>query len=285
MSLFAIDQERCLGCGLCAKVCVEDVFKHNGNKGLPQVVDEEKCIRCGHCGAICPAEALKHNDMNMQNFIPIENLRIEPEQMERFLGAKRSVRHYRKREVDREIITQLLRVSQMAPSDNNRQEREFIVVTDPDKIAELEKITVNYYRKLLSLMNPVMRKISSVFMPHAIRELEKVIPDFQGLLGRSQKGEPAVFRGAPCVIFTHATKGNVMAKDNCLAAQHYLMLQAQAMGLGTCIIGYATAAAASLAKSLSIPKENQIFSAVTLGYPQYSFKRTVDRKKKEVVWL
>ncbi|SFH09429.1 Nitroreductase [Desulfotomaculum arcticum] len=285
MALFVFDQEKCLGCGLCARVCVEDVFTLNENNQLPRVVDEDKCIRCGHCAAACPTGALQHKDMNMQNFIPVENLRIEPEQMERFLGAKRSVRHYREKKVDQEVITRLLRVAQMAPSDNNRQEREFIVVTDPDKIAELEKATVDYYRKLLSLMNPVMRKISSVFMPHAIRELEKVIPDFQGLLRRSQKGEPAVFRGAPCIIFIYALKGNVMAKDNCLAAQHYLMLQAQAMGLGTCIIGYATAAASSLVNILNVPKNNQIISAITLGYPQYNFKRTVDRKEKEIMWL
>ncbi len=285
MSLLAIDQEKCIACGLCAQVCIEEVFECNEKNRPPRIVDEAKCIRCGHCAAICPAEALKHNDMNMQNFIPVENLSIEPEQMERFLGAKRSVRHYRNKEVGKEVIAQLLRVAQLAPSDNNRQEREFIVVTDPHKIAELEKVTVDYYRKLLLMMNPVMRKISYVFMPHAIRELEKVIPDFQGLLRRSQKGEPAVFRGAPCIIFIHALKGNVMAKDNCLAAQHYLMLQAQAMGLGTCIIGYATAAASSLANILSVPKKNQIISAITLGYPRYNFKRTVDRKEKEVMWL
>jgi len=285
VSLFAIDQEKCIACGLCAQICIEEVFECNEKNKLPRIVDEAKCIRCGHCAAICPAEALKHNDMNMQNFIPVENLSIEPEQMERFLGAKRSVRHYRNKKVGKEVVAQLLRVAQLAPSDNNRQEREFIVVTNPHVIAELEKATVDYYRKLLALMNPVMRKISYVFMPHAIRELEKVIPDFQGLLRRSQKGEPAVFRGAPCIIFIHALKGNVMAKDNCLAAQHYMMLQVQAMGLGTCIIGYATAAASSLANILNVPKKNQIISAITLGYPFYNFKRTVDRKEKDIMWF
>lgn len=103
-----------------------------------------------------------------------------------------------------------------------------------------------------------MRRVASLFMPNAIRELEKVIPDFQGLLARVERGEQAVFYGAPCVIFIHAPKGNVMVKDNCLAVQHYLMLQAQAMGLGSCIIGYATAAAGDLAKVLRIPRANRI---------------------------
>ena len=40
----------------------------------------------------------------------------------------------------------------------------------------------------------------------------------------------------------YGIKKDVLGKDNALAAQHYLMAQADAEGLGTCIIGYAQAA-------------------------------------------
>jgi nitroreductase len=68
----------------------------------------------------------------------------------------------------------------------------------------------------------------------------------------------------------------------------HIMLQAQAIGLGTCIVGYFITAAEkdpSIVQELGIPPENKIFTCCTVGYPVLKFKKLVQRKPPAVRWL
>jgi len=54
-----IDRELCKGCGLCIRVCPEQILKFDENlnsKGFSPVkcINEEKCIGCTMCAQICP---------------------------------------------------------------------------------------------------------------------------------------------------------------------------------------------------------------------------------------
>lgn len=57
-----IDQERCKGCGLCAKFCPKQVIGHNGtfNKAGYDYVEakNDDCISCGICAQVCPDRAI-----------------------------------------------------------------------------------------------------------------------------------------------------------------------------------------------------------------------------------
>ncbi len=53
---FAIDQEKCDGCVLCAKVCPQEAI--SGEKKEPHKIDQEKCIKCGLCRDNCRFEAI-----------------------------------------------------------------------------------------------------------------------------------------------------------------------------------------------------------------------------------
>ena len=49
--------EKCVGCGLCVKVCPQAVFALNGGKA--DLVDLDKCMECGACELNCAFAAIK----------------------------------------------------------------------------------------------------------------------------------------------------------------------------------------------------------------------------------
>jgi NAD-dependent dihydropyrimidine dehydrogenase PreA subunit len=53
---FAIDAEKCTGCGRCAKACPQQAI--SGEKKKPHAIDQEKCIKCGLCRDNCKFEAV-----------------------------------------------------------------------------------------------------------------------------------------------------------------------------------------------------------------------------------
>lgn len=53
---YFIDQDKCKGCGLCAKVCPAGAI--SGNKKEPHSIDNQKCLKCGTCIEKCKFNAI-----------------------------------------------------------------------------------------------------------------------------------------------------------------------------------------------------------------------------------
>jgi NADH-quinone oxidoreductase subunit F len=56
---YAIDQDRCKGCGLCVKGCPTQAI--SGDRKRPHTLDQGKCIKCGVCFDACNLEAVVIN--------------------------------------------------------------------------------------------------------------------------------------------------------------------------------------------------------------------------------
>ena len=51
-----MDEEKCVGCGICQEVCPHQVFKIKAGKA--NIQNKDACMECGACARNCPAEAI-----------------------------------------------------------------------------------------------------------------------------------------------------------------------------------------------------------------------------------
>lgn len=68
--------------------------------------------------------------------------------------TRRSIRKYQDREVEKEVIEELMKTAVVSPSGKNGRPYEFIVVTDKEKIKKLahsilKKVELNLLKMLL----------------------------------------------------------------------------------------------------------------------------------------
>lgn len=56
VSTLKLNQERCVGCQECIRVCPHAVFEPEGKK--VHISAHDRCMECGACARNCPAEAL-----------------------------------------------------------------------------------------------------------------------------------------------------------------------------------------------------------------------------------
>jgi NAD-dependent dihydropyrimidine dehydrogenase PreA subunit len=51
-----LDREKCVGCGMCLKVCPQEVIARDN--GSITIENRDACMECGACAMNCPTEAL-----------------------------------------------------------------------------------------------------------------------------------------------------------------------------------------------------------------------------------
>lgn len=51
-----LDEEKCVGCGMCLTVCPHAVFSMNN--GHARIASRDTCMECGACARNCPVEAV-----------------------------------------------------------------------------------------------------------------------------------------------------------------------------------------------------------------------------------
>lgn len=283
-----IDEDTCTICGKCVRACPADVLEIWDDSS--RVMKPELCISCGHCAAICPEDAIESTDAPANRCFSVQ----EPArpytpaewrgELQSLLRNKRSMRKLKRDPLPSELIQDLIYYGEKAPSSHNFRERKYYVVTSRKDIDTLEEQVVHSFRRLIGVLNPVTLGMVSLASKEAKEALTELRTSFINIQEQLAEGNSPVFRNAPCIICIAAPSKSTQGKDDCAAAQHYMMLYGESLGLGSCVIGYAQHSHQILEKYLGVPKDYSIYAVSIFGYPKLTYPKEIIRPVSEIVW-
>ncbi|MBN2435548.1 MAG: nitroreductase family protein [Spirochaetes bacterium] len=271
-----IEKSLCSKCGKCVLVCHLDIITQKPGE-FPTVNTNNWCNACGHCEAVCANRAISR--FNILSDDKLEK-QITPQQMRYFLLKKRSSRTFTSQQIDDKLLTRLIDTASMAPSAINGQERSFIIITDISSINKLRQKVLKHLKKQRPFLKLMGSSIFSVFLPKdTVTHFKNLLTDFDIAINKTESGKDYIFNNAACLVLFTGIGADPFGKDNALAAMHYLMIQAEAEGLSSCINGYLQSAPNLIKSMAKLPPLHKVFGAITLGYSDIVYHSGVLRKQ------
>jgi nitroreductase/Pyruvate/2-oxoacid:ferredoxin oxidoreductase delta subunit len=292
-----IDQEKCTGCGLCVAVCPSETISLQEGKAT---VTGDRSLNCGHCQAVCPVEAVRVESLDPEQarfhsfaadlrWLPFGQ--GDPAQLVRLMASRRSCRNYQEEPVPREMLADLIKIGLSAPSGTNCQLWSFTVLPSRERVLELAQGIGQVMRDFNRMaekawLRGLMRLIGKPQLDDYYREHYQSVS--RALTEWDKQGIDRLFHGAPAAILVGSLPGASCPAEDALLASGQMLLAAHAMGLGTCLIGYAVEVLRhkpALARPLGVRPEEKIHAVIALGWPQEKYLRITGRRTPTLRWV
>jgi nitroreductase/Pyruvate/2-oxoacid:ferredoxin oxidoreductase delta subunit len=286
-----IDQEKCIGCELCVKVCPSQTISMQGDKA---VVTGDHSLQCGHCVAACPVDAVRVNTLDPQSLLfkgfDLQNKwlphgEFDTSRLVQLMASRRSCRNYTAQTVGRSVLEDLVKIGTTAPSGTNCQDWTFTVL--PTRAAVIE-----FAERIGSFFQNINRLAEKRWMRQGLRLIGKPELEFyyrqyyqsveEGLAEWKQYRRDRLFHGAPAVVVVASKPGSSCPMEDAMLATQNILLGAHSMGLGTCLIGFAVEAIRhdpGIKQLIGIPAEETVYAVISMGYPDEKYRGLTGRKK------
>jgi ferredoxin len=279
-----VDRETCLGDGICAEICPEDILEIVDEKAATVKARADACILCGQCVAVCPTESLAMPQLPMEGFQRLPKQPFGYEEFFDFLSLRRSVRVFKDRPVEREVIQKILDAAATAPMGFPPHTTQVIVIDDRDELDFLLKEFVKDYEFVVKgFSNPIIRTMIRLRAgAENFHTLKHCIVDIARHANKvyRESGGDNYMRGAPVLMLFHGNRWTMSYEENAHLVCHHSMLAALSLGLGSTIIGLIPPVvdrSKHLRERYGIPKDNRVLTSLVLGYPKYKYRQSITR--------
>jgi nitroreductase/NAD-dependent dihydropyrimidine dehydrogenase PreA subunit len=272
---FKIDSDLCNRCGECAEECPRQIINQR-DRELPFISseNEEKCMECQHCLAICPTAALSILGCDPKDSIELSKKQLPSQkQMDALIRGRRSIRKFKDKNVDSDLIQELLKTVANAPTGVNKRMLDFHLIDDKEILSQFRK---------------------RAFEATLVAEEEKRIPEDSALVRMAHRfvddNVDVIFRGAPHLLLVSTSVDSACPQQDVDIALAYFELLAQSAGLGTVWCGLLKHVLEGLPEMktlMGLPLDRPYY-AMLFGHPDVHFARSVQRddaaKIKRVVF-
>ncbi|MCF8034845.1 MAG: nitroreductase family protein [Desulfarculaceae bacterium] len=291
-----IDPELCNGCGLCLRVCPSQTISLVNGKAR---VTGDSSLNCGHCAAVCPEGAVTVGSLDPEQsrfdtfsleqiWLPFGDYDLAG--LVRLMASRRSCRNYKDRPVPREMLSDLVKIGLSAPSGTNSQLWSFTVLSSRERVmamaSEVGRVIRDFNRlSEKAWLRGLLRLVGKPELDDYYREYHQSVS--RALDEWDNQGVDRLFHGASAAILVGSLPGASCPAEDALLASGQMLLAAQAMGLGTCLVGYAVEVLKrqpALARQLGARPGEKIHAVIALGWPNEKYRRITGRRAPVLRW-
>ncbi len=267
-----VNETLCTKCNTCCTVCIMHIIDQADKDNYPKMqrAKEPYCMNCGHCEAFCPTQALVLDFHKTQKIecTPDES-NIEPQRLALYLKKRRSIRHFKKESVNRELLLEVLDVAHYAPTGGNSQTVGWLVIEDPSEVKNIARLTIDYMRTIVNTDHPFGAYVAPI-------------------IKMWDSGIDFICHNAPHLLFVHIPDDERI-KDpiDAIIAMSYFDVAAPAFGIGTCWTGFVSMAMnvyKPLTDAIGLPEGRRAAYAMLIGYPVYQPINIPRRNLIDVTW-
>jgi nitroreductase/Pyruvate/2-oxoacid:ferredoxin oxidoreductase delta subunit len=286
-----IEADKCIGCGLCVKVCPSGTISMQRDKA---VVTGDRSLSCGHCAAVCPVDAITIHaiDPEASRFATFDadhrwlpHGKFDTVQLVRLMASRRSCRNFKEKPVDRALLEDLLKIGATASSGTNSQMWTFTILPTRESVIALGDQVAAFFKRVNKLaekgwLRNSLRLIGQSELANYYRDYHQSVGE--ALTERESGNKDPLFHGATAAIVVGSRPEGSTLKEDALLATQNMLLAAHSMGLGTCLIGFAVVPMIKdiqAKRSLGIPDNENVHAVIALGHPDERYLKVAGRKK------
>lgn len=149
---FTVNQDKCIGCGKCVKVCPGGILYVDGSgKSKMKPITEfgwNGCWKCEHCLAVCPTAAISVLDHQPEDSPLPESNEVTRKVLDSLIANRHSCRRYLDKNVSRDVIKEMLNMLANAPNGGNKQQVEFTLIDDKEQMKHFRKTAYDEMERL-----------------------------------------------------------------------------------------------------------------------------------------
>jgi len=282
MTQIKINTEKCKKCGTCVQICPMAVFELKDRNSTTEVLRADLCISCGQCVSLCLQSAIDHSFFPTEKIIPVITESLPSyEQIIELIRSRRSVRAYRDKPVEKEIITKIIDGAYLAPSASNYQSTEFKVVQDKEMLNKISGITNDFVTMVMGIFQAKENK-------EPLSESEKHALNSMDWIAQKQvEGRDMYLFNTPALVFFHSVTDISFPEASVNLMVQNALIISHSLGLGGFYAGGVVACCQNdprIPELLGIPQTNKIYGAITIGYPKFKYKNWINRRTPKIEW-